>query len=647
VTGQPGQKHRTSWRRLKELHFSNPARPGPPPDRPSAPPQVPPRRRLPLGILVVLFLFGPALAANRTSTVTPLTFSSLVHNVQDNRVTSATISPTGAVTGTLKDGRAYSSQIPVALQDNQLTGLLERHGVTITGVGTPNSLLATLLSFLPLLFIVGIVIYIGRSSRHQMSKITGIGSSRAKLYDLEKPVTRFTDVAGYSGAKREVNEVVTFIKYPGRFERAGAIGPRGVLLVGPPGTGKTLLARAVAGEADVPFFAVSGSSFVEMFVGVGASRVRDLFEAARKRAPSIIFIDEIDAVGHRGRAGFAGNDEKEQTLNQLLSEMDGFDARSGVVVIAATNRPEALDPALLRPGRFDRHVEIPLPNRAERTAILGVHMAGRKLAPDVDLDAVSRATPGFSGADLANLENEAAIVAVRDNRDTITALDLGEARDRILLGRREAPNALLPEEKHAVAVHEAGHALVAALSPHADHVAKITILPAGASLGVTELLPDDERRLYPASYLRDSLAVRMGGRAAESLVLGEVSSGASNDLAGATDLATRMVKEFGMSSVLGPVGFAPGGPSYLGREEFHRPYAEATQRVIDEEVTKLLREAEERASDLLHSHRPALTALTQELIDHETVDGLAVYELLVERPIDVLRNGGVPLKDAS
>jgi len=436
---------------------------------------------------------------------------------------------------------------------------------------------------------------------------------------------------------------VTFLKEPDRFARAGAIGPRGVLLVGPPGTGKTLLARAVAGEAEVPFFAVTGSSFVELFVGVGAARVRDLFAAARKRAPSIIFIDEVDAIGHRGGIGFASNDEKEQTLNQLLSEMDGFDARSGVVVIAATNRPEALDAALLRPGRFDRHVEIPLPNRAERTAILRVHMAGRRLAPDVDLDAVSRATPGFSGADLANLENEAAIVAVRDDRDTITADDLGEARDRILLGRREAPNALLPEEKRAVAVHEAGHALVAALSPHADHVAKVTILPAGSSLGVTELLPADERRLYPESYLQDSLAVRMGGRAAECLVLGEVSSGAANDLAGATELATRMVTEFGMSSVVGPVGFAPEGPAYLGREEIRRhSYAEQTQRIVDEEVTKLLRQAERHASDLLGSHLEALADLTQRLTEHETVDGNTVYELLLESGHDVSSNGSLP-----
>jgi cell division protease FtsH len=651
MTGQHGPGHPTFWRRLRELHFSNPAMPGPPPERPPAAPPPPSRRRALLyvvGAIAALTLLGPALSGTRQSATTPIPFSSFVHNVRDDRIVSATIGTDGTVTGTFRGGRTYRSQIPLALQDNQLAGLLEQHGVTTTGVGPQSSLIVTLFSFLPFLFIIGIFLFLGRASRRQMSGVMGIGASRAKLYDLEKPLTRFTDVAGYEGAKREVSEVVTFLKHPDRFERAGAIGPRGVLLVGPPGTGKTLLARAVAGEADVPFFAVTGSSFVELFVGVGASRVRDLFAAARKRAPSIIFIDEIDAVGHRGGVGFASNDEKEQTLNQLLSEMDGFDARSGVVVIAATNRPESLDPALLRPGRFDRHVEIPLPNRAERTAILRVHMAGRRLAPEVDLDAVSRATPGFSGADLANLENEAAIVAVRDHRDTITVSDLGEARDRILLGRREAPNALLPEEKQAVAVHEAGHALVAALSPHADHVAKVTILPAGSSLGVTELLPADERRLYPESYLQDSLAVRLAGRAAESLVRGEVSSGASNDLAGATELATRMVKEFGMSPVVGPVGFAPEGPGYLGHDAFRRPaYAEATQRIIDEEVTKLLREAELRASDLLRSHRRELADLTRQLIEHETVDGDAVYELLLEGPQGISGNGNVPLKDAS
>jgi cell division protease FtsH len=385
----------------------------------------------------------------------------------------------------------------------------------------------------------------------------------------------------------------------------------------------------VAGEADVPFFALTGSSFVEMFVGVGAARMRDLFTAARKAAPAIIFIDEVDAIGQRRGGAIVSNDEREQTLNQMLAEMDGFDPSAGVVVLAATNRPETLDPALLRPGRFDRQVEIPLPNLRERVAILAVHARDKHLSDDVDLDAVARGTPGFSGADLANLVNEAAIVAVRDGRNTITAADFSEARDRILLGRREATNALMSDEKHAVAVHESGHALVAALSEHADPVAKVTILPAGQALGVTEQLPADERHLYPESYLKDSLAVRLGGRAAELLVLGEASSGAASDLAGATDLATRMIREYGMSARLGPVGFASGSPMYLGTEEVRsRPYADETQKVIDEEVSNLLRDAEQRALELLGGHRPALDRLVADLLEHETVDGTAVQAAL-------------------
>ena len=355
----------------------------------------------------------------------------------------------------------------------------------------------------------------------------GVGRSRAKVFDAERPKTKFSDVAGYEGAKAEIAEVVDFLRRPERYRRAGANTPRGVLMIGPPGTGKTLIARAVAGEADVPFFSVAGSSFVEMFVGVGAARVRDLFAEARKRAPAIIFMDEIDAIGSR-RAGtgvVVANDEREQTLNQLLSEMDGFDSASGIVVLAATNRPEVLDPALLRPGRFDRQITIPLPNLAERHAILAVHCRGKKLADDVDLNVVARGTPGFSGADLANLVNEAAINAVRGGREVLTANDFQDARDRILLGRREGSNVLLPEEKHAVAVHEAGHALVAALSEHADPVAKVTILPAGQALGVTEQLPLVERHLYGEDYLDDSLAVRLAGRAAELVVFRQGSTG--------------------------------------------------------------------------------------------------------------------------
>jgi len=458
----------------------------------------------------------------------------------------------------------------------------------------------------------------------------GFGGSRAKVYDEDRPTTRFSDIAGYEGAKREVAEVVDFLSHPERYERAGAMGPRGVLMVGPPGTGKTLMARAVAGEAGVPFLALTGSSFVELFVGVGASRVRDLFADARKRAPSIVFIDEIDAIGQRRGGSIVSNDEREQTLNQLLAEMDGFDPSTGVVVMAATNRPEVLDPALLRPGRFDREVEIPLPNQAERAAILKVHGADKHLAADVDFEAVARATPGFSGADLANLINEAAIVAFRAERDVIFARDIDEARDRVLLGRRDASNALLPDEKHSVAVHESGHALVAYYSEHADPVAKVTILPAGRALGVTEQLPVDERHLYPESYLLDSLAVRLGGRASENLVIGEASTGAANDLSAATQLAVKMVTEWGLSPILGPIGYASEGPGYLSGPQLgqERPFAEGTQQVIDQEVSRLLTEAEERARRLLSEHRAALDAVVAALIEKETISGEELSEIV-------------------
>jgi cell division protease FtsH len=376
---------------------------------------------------------------------------------------------------------------------------------------------------------------------------------------------------------------------------------------------------------------------VEMFVGVGAARVRDLFSEARKRAPAIIFIDEIDAIGQRrsGTGAAVANDEREQTLNQLLAEMDGFDVAQGIVVLGATNRPEVLDPALLRPGRFDRQVTIPLPTLVERAAILAVHCRDKKLGPDVDLNLVARGTPGFSGADLANLANEAAIFAVRDDREVLSAADFDAARDRILLGRREGSNVLLPEEKNAVAIHESGHALVAALSEHADPVAKITILPAGQTLGVTEQLPLDERHLYREDYLTDSLAVRLGGRAAELVEYGQGSTGAANDLASATDLATKMVREFGLSSALGPVGYPEGGSVFLGGagpEMSSRPFAEATQAKVDNEVARLLREAEQTAVELIRSHRSELGQLVGLLLEQETVDGSAVYRI-VGKPV--------------
>ena len=629
------------------VHRSAPAKSGPPNDPPKPPARTPAPRWLHfvwlIGLLAtLLLLFTPSSSPSTTS----LSFTDWKAKVDADQVKTATIDQSGKVTGQLGDKTQthYESRIPTALNDNTLAADLEKHHVTVKGTASSTSFWSIVGGLLPLFILVGVYFWISRRATRQLAGgFMGIGSSKAKVYDEERPKTRFSDVAGYEGAKREISEVVDFLKRPDRYAAAGAVAPRGVLMVGPPGTGKTLLARAVAGEADVPFFALTGSSFVEMFVGVGAARMRDLFAAARKAAPAIIFIDEVDAIGQRRGGAIVSNDEREQTLNQMLAEMDGFDPTAGVVVLAATNRPETLDPALLRPGRFDRQVEIPLPNLRERVAILAVHARDKHMADDVDFDAIARGTPGFSGADLANLVNEAAIVAVRDSRNTIAAADFSEARDRILLGRREATNALLGDEKHAVAVHESGHALVAALSDHADPVAKVTILPAGQALGVTEQLPADERHLYSESYLKDSLAVRLGGRAAELLVLGEASSGAASDLAGATDLATRMIREYGMSPRLGPVGFASGSPMYLGTEEVRsRPYADETQKVIDEEVSKLLREAEQRALDLLGSHRPALDRLVADLLEHETVDGAAVQAAIdgTEPPAGPAESGG-------
>ena len=612
--------------------MSKQAKPPPPGDKaaPSAPPP-PPTWRNWLWPIMLVVIFALFFLLPTRSPSTSLTYSQFLHDVSAHQVKTVQLAstPGGTSSGTLTNGKDFTVVIPPQAGQELLTELQDNN-VTVSsapsGNGFGTEVLIYLITFgLPILIFVWLFRRISRGAAGGLQGALGVGRSRAKIFDEEQPKTKFSDVAGYEGAKAEISEVVDFLKMPERYSRVGAVVPRGVLMIGPPGTGKTLLARAVAGEAGVVFFSVTGSGFVELFVGVGASRVRDLFAEARKRAPAIIFIDEIDAIGQRrasGQGAYVANDEREQTLNQLLAEMDGFEPTAGIVVLAATNRPEILDPALLRPGRFDRQVTIPLPNVNERAAILVVHCRGKKLAGDVELSAVARGTPGFSGADLANLVNEAAIVAVRDGRDVISASDFDEARDRILLGRRDASNALLPEEKRAVAVHEAGHALVAVLSEHADPVSKVTILPAGQALGVTQQLPVDERHLYPESYLQDSLAIRMGGRAAENLVIGEVSTGASNDLAGATQLATRMVMEFGMSPKLGPVGFAGDGPAYLGQQEIRsRQYAEATQRVIDQEVERLLKEADDRATALLSGHREALDRVMTLLLERETIDG--------------------------
>ena len=603
---------------------------------PSAPPPPPAWRHWLWPIAIALFfvlLF--VVPVTKSSKQVTLNYTQFLKDVQAKQVKTVSISPNGTASGTLVKGGNFTTVIPTQAGQSFLDQL-QKSNVQVTAKTSGTSFSSTVISWVILLLpfiVLGFLWWrLSKGAAGRMQGAFGVGRSKAKVFDEERPSTTFADVAGYEGAKAEIREVVDFLQHPERYAKAGATAPRGVLMVGPPGTGKTLLARAVAGEASVPFFSVTGSSFVELFVGVGAARVRDLFEEARKRSPAIIFVDEIDAIGGRrsGSGAVVSNDEREQTLNQLLAEMDGFDPTSGVVVLAATNRPEVLDPALLRPGRFDRQVTIPLPTLPERFAILQVHCRGKQLDATVDLQVVARGTPGFAGADLANLVNEAAITAVRAGRDVLSADDFSEARDRIILGRREGSNVLLPEEKHSVAVHESGHALVAAYSDKADPVAKVTILPAGQTLGVTEQLPLVERHLYGEDYLHDMLAVFLGGRASELVVLGQGSTGASNDLAKATDLATKMVREFGLTSALGPVGYPSGGSAFLGAggSEFSsRPFSDETQATIDAEVARLLREAEQRAVAILRQHRDVLDNLVDLLIAEETVDGSQVYAL--------------------
>jgi cell division protease FtsH len=591
------------------------------------------RRWLFPGIIAAFFVALLVLPRGAAPAMT-LSYTRFLADVGAGAVSAVTIGPAGQVAGILAGGQRFTTTIPVALGGNGLAGDLAAHHVQVTATTAASSpsLVPVLIGLLPLLLIGGLIYTAFRGFRQAggpggLGRLNSVTKAKARVIDGERPVTRFADVAGYPAVKTEISEVVDYLRDPGRYHRAGARGPRGVLMAGPPGTGKTLLARAVAGEAEVPFFAAAGSGFVELFVGVGAARVRDLFEQARTRAPAIVFIDEIDALGaRRGPGGYAGSDEREQTLNQLLAEMDGFEEAAGVVVLAATNRPDALDPALRRPGRFDRQVAVPLPGRAERAAILAAHARGKTLAADAGLDQVAAATPGFSGADLAGLVNEAAVTAVRAGRVTVTAADFAAARDRVLLGPRHAtPPA--PAELAAVAVHEAGHALVATLCPHADPVSRVTVLGAGQALGLTETLPAEDRRLYGERYLADTLAVRLAGRAAERLTRGEASTGAADDLASATALATQMVREYGLSQAMGPVSYPgppPGHPAFAAA----RGYSEHTQQLIDQEVAALLATAETRARDLLNRHRAALDRLTALLLEQETVTGDQVRALL-------------------
>jgi cell division protease FtsH len=565
----------------------------------------------------------------------PLSYGEFMDRLRAEQVDEGTYDNTNQrITGTLADGTEFTTTAPASPPDSDVDAMAAA-GIEFD---TPeaNPWLAWLPFLLMIGVFVGVFLLMQRRAQSQMGGIMSIGRSRAKTYSSERPGTTFDDVAGYAGVKQDVTEVVDFLKHPEKFAEIGARIPKGVLLVGPPGTGKTLIARAVAGEAGVPFLSVTGSDFMEMFVGVGASRVRDLFQTARKMGRAIIFVDEIDSIGRKRGAGLGGgHDEREQTLNQMLSEMDGFEVSTGIVMMAATNRPDILDPALLRPGRFDRQVVVPLPELEDRRAILEVHVKHKRIGADVDLDVVARGTPGMSGADLANLVNEAALYAVRGGEQVIRAEHFDIARDRVLMGQKRESMALTDSEKEAVAYHEAGHAICAAVLPTADPVHKVTIIPSGMALGVTQQLPAEDRHIYRQDYIEDSLVVRMGGRIAEELVYGVVSTGANNDLVGATELARKMVREWGMSSRVGPMAWGSQGQVFLGDDLMHsRDYSDDTARVIDEEVERILREQEDRCRALLGENRKALDLLAAALLEQETVDGKEV-----DRLVDVARIG--------
>jgi len=524
----------------------------------------------------------------------------------------------------------------------ELVKELRAHKVVIE-VEKPSDgrMMTALLSWAPLLILVGLWFLFFRQMQSGGTKAMSFGKSKARLLTPDQKRLTFADVAGVVEAKEELEEIIDFLKDPHRFQRLGGKIPKGVLLMGPPGTGKTLLARAVAGEAEVPFFSISGSDFVEMFVGVGASRVRDLFEQGKKNAPCIIFIDEIDAVGrHRGAGLGGGHDEREQTLNQLLVEMDGFESNEGVILIAATNRPDVLDPALLRPGRFDRRIVVNRPDVKGREGILAVHTKKIPLASDVDLAVIARSTPGFSGADLANLVNEAALRAARLNKMKVAMEDFEHAKDKVMMGSERRSLVLSDEEKTLTAFHEAGHALVAAIVPEADPLHKVTIIPRGMALGLTQQLPLEDRYTYKKTYLKANLKVLMGGRLAEELVFGpeQITTGAGNDLERVTDLARKMVCEWGMSESMGPLTFGQKEESiFLGREiTRHQDYSDETAVQIDREVRRIVDEAYSGARIILEEHRSSLEAIAGGLLENEVLDGSEVYELIKEHSgIDV------------
>jgi cell division protease FtsH len=584
--------------------------------------------------LVMIFLFNYFNKVDQVRGKTTITYSRFLELVKADKV-ARVILQGEEINGEQTDGKPFKSYSP---PDPDLVKLLTDKKVDITAKPKDDSPWYTtlLVSWLPMLVLVGIWIFFMRQMQAGGGKAMSFGKSRARLMTENTVKVTFNDVAGIEEAKQEVSEIIDFLKDPKKFTRLGGRIPKGVLLVGAPGSGKTLLARAIAGEAGVPFFSISGSDFVEMFVGVGAARVRDLFIQGKKSAPCIIFIDEIDAVGrHRGAGLGGGHDEREQTLNQLLVEMDGFEANEGVILIAATNRPDVLDPALLRPGRFDRQVVVPIPDLKGREAILQVHSRRTPLADSVDLSILARSTPGFSGADLENLVNEAALFAARSGKELVTMEDFEQAKDKVLMGSERKSLILSERERANTAYHEAGHTLVARLLPGTDPIHKVTIIPRGRALGLTQQLPLDERHTYPKEYLMDTLTVLLGGRAAEEQVFQHFTTGAGNDLERATELARKMVCNWGMSEELGPVTFGKREEHiFLGREFAQaKDFSEETARTIDAAIKNLVLNAYRRAQELLAGHRVELQALAQALLEKETLDSREI-----DRIIDSFKN---------
>ncbi len=591
-----------------------------------------------------LFLLAKALTASPgREKVDPLEYSKLL---DDHQVSTAKLyDKDHEIKGELKDGKKYEVKFPDRYTD-EITDAVIKAGVHLPVDNQKDSLWVTLLfNFAPFVLIIAVIAFFMNQAQGGGNRVMSFGKARPKVVNKDTPKVTFADVAGVDEAIEELQEIKDFLENPQKFRQMGAKIPKGVLLFGPPGTGKTLLARAVAGEAGVPFFSISGSDFVEMFVGVGASRVRDLFEQAKNSAPAIVFVDEIDAVGRQRGAGLGGgHDEREQTLNQLLVEMDGFDLRQGVILIAATNRPDILDPALLRPGRFDRQIVVDRPDLEGRKAILNVHAKGKPLAKEVNLDVMARRTPGFTGADLANLMNEATLLAARKGRDMVTNLDLDEAVDRVVAGPERKSRIISEEEKLVIAYHEGGHALVSHALPNADPVHKVSIIPRGRALGYTLTLPLEDKYLVTRSELSDELAMLLGGRTAEEMIFTDPTTGAQNDIERATKIARSMVTEYGMSDVLGPMQFGQHHAEvFLGRDFASQPdYSDEVAAKIDGEVRRLIDKAHETALEILTTYRPVLDHMAQALMEKETLETEEVMAILEPVPkwADPNTNGG-------